>query len=58
MSDPTTVITHSLEQLDRLPEVIGHIPGEVGDYLEWLLFEFPDHETARELRRLMREALG
>ena len=57
MSD-VEIINNSMELLDRWPEVIGHIPGEVGDYLEWLLFEFPQHETARELRRLMRETLG
>lgn len=44
-----------MDQLYELPDVLGHIPGPIADYLEWVAMQ-PIHSPARvELARLCSE---
>ena len=38
--------------------IVGPIPDPIHMFLQWVVVEYPDHATAHELRRRIREVLG
>lgn len=49
----TATMTADLDQLDAACDIIGHIPEEILDYLEWILTQKHDSLCAVELRRVL-----
>lgn len=44
-----------LDQLDALPDMVGHIPDPIADYLEWVLVGCGDGSARLELVRVLDE---